>query len=142
MIEVYDEIFNAFKNYVEENSKYNPRIVKYNTNTSTYFPIITCILNDNKDTNYCTIDKIEYYEEFYFTIDIYTKDKKNGNNVVIASQIINDELSRLTMEFFGGKLNMKKTQNKPTPNLDTSILRKTIQYQCLIGNVRENIIRR
>ena len=142
MIEVYDEIFNAFKNYVEENSKYNPRIVKYNTNTSTYFPIITCILSDNKDTNYCTIDKIEYYEEFYFTIDIYTKDKKNGNNVVIASQIINDELSRLTMEFFGGKLNMKKTQNKPTPNLDTSILRKTIQYQCLIGNVRENIIRR
>ncbi len=142
MIEVYDEIFNAFKNYVEENSEYNPRIVKYNTNTSTYFPIITCILNDNKDTNYCTIDKIEYYEEFYFTIDIYTKDKKNGNNVVIASQIINDELSRLTMEFFGGKLNMKKTQNKPTPNLDTSILRKTIQYQCLIGNVRENIIRR
>ena len=142
MIEVYDEIFNAFKNYVEENSEYNPRIVKYNTNTSTYFPIITCILSDNKDTNYCTIDKIEYYEEFYFTIDIYTKDKKNGNNVVIASQIINDELSRLTMEFFGGKLNMKKTQNKPTPNLDTSILRKTIQYQCLIGNVRENIIRR
>lgn len=142
MIDVYDEIFNAFKNYVEENSEYNPRIVKYNTNTSTYFPIITCILNDNKDTNYCTIDKIEYYEEFYFTIDIYTKDKKNGNNVVIASQIINDELSRLTMEFFGGKLNMKKTQNKPTPNLDTSILRKTIQYQCLIGNVRENIIRR
>lgn len=142
MIDVYDEIFNAFKNYVEENSEYNPRIVKYNTNTSTYFPIITCILSDNKDTNYCTIDKIEYYEEFYFTIDIYTKDKKNGNNVVIASQIINDELSRLTMEFFGGKLNMKKTQNKPTPNLDTSILRKTIQYQCLIGNVRENIIRR
>lgn len=142
MIEVYDEIFNAFKNYVEENSEYNPRIVKYNTNTSTYFPIITCILSDNKDTNDCTIDKIEYYEEFYFTIDIYTKDKKNGNNVVIASQIINDELSRLTMEFFGGKLNMKKTQNKPTPNLDTSILRKTIQYQCLIGNVRKNIIRR
>jgi hypothetical protein len=26
--------------------------------------------------------------------------------------------------------------------LDASILRKTIQYQCLIGNVRGNIIRR
>ena len=37
---------------------------------------------------------------------------------------------------------MKKTLDKPTPNFDTSILRKTKQYQCLIGNVRGNIVRR
>ena len=78
----------------------------------------------------------------HFKIDIYTKNKTQGANIVTASQVINEELSRLTMEFFGGKLNMKKTLNKPTPNLDTEILRKTIQYQCLIGNARGNIIRR
>lgn len=142
MIDKYDEIFNAYKEYIETNSKYNARVVKYNTNTSTYFPVITCKLSDNKDTDFCTTDKIEYYEAYYFTIDIYTKDKKNGNNILVASQIINDELSKLTMIFFGEKLNMKKTLNRPTPNLDSSILRKTIQYQCLIGNVRGNIIRR
>lgn len=142
MIDKYDEIFSAFKEYIETNSKYNARVVKYNTNTSTYFPIITCMLSDNKDTDYCTNDKIEYYEAYFFTIDIFTKDKKNGNNIVVASQIISDELSMLTMKFFGEKLNMKKTLNRPTPNLDSSILRKTIQYQCLIGNVRGNIIRR
>ena len=72
MIDKYDEIFDAFKEYIETNSKYNAKVVKYNTNTSTYFPIITCVLVDNKDTDFCTNDKIEFYEAHYFTIDIYT----------------------------------------------------------------------
>lgn len=142
MTDKYDLIFNEFKKFVEQNSQYGARVVKYNTNTSSYFPLVACTLSDNQDTDECTIDKIEYYEAFYFTIDIYTKDKTNGQNVVTASQVISDELSKLTMKFFGEKLNMKKTLNRPTPNLDTSILRKTIQYQCLIGNARGNIIRR
>lgn len=142
MIEKYEKIFKEYKSFIEENSQYNARVVKYNTNTSTYFPLITCILSDNRDTDNCTIDKIEYYESFYFTIDIYTKDQIIDGDITIASQIINDELSKLTIKFFGEKLNMKRTLNRPTPNLDTSVLRKTIQYQCLIGNVRANIIRR
>lgn len=142
MIEKYEKIFKEYKNFIEENSQYNARVVKYNTNTSTYFPIITCVLSDNRDTDDCTIDKIEYYESFYFTIDIYTKDQIIDGDITIASQIISDELSKLTINFFGEKLNMKRTLNRPTPNLDTSVLRKTIQYQCLIGNVRANIIRR
>lgn len=142
MTEKYDLIFQEFKEFIEKNSQYGARVVKYNTNTSSYFPLITCVLSDNQDTDECTLDKIEYYEAFYFTIDIYTKDKTSGPNTVIASQIISDELSKLTMKFFGEKLNMKKTLNRPTPNLDTSILRKTIQYQCWIGNARGNIIRR
>jgi hypothetical protein len=142
MTENYDLIFQEFKEFIEKNSQYGARVVKYNTNTSSYFPLITCVLSDNQDTDECTLDKVEYYEAFYFTIDIYTKDKTSGPNTVIASQIISDELSKLTMKFFGEKLNMKKTLNRPTPNLDTSILRKTIQYQCWIGNARGNIIRR
>lgn len=142
MIEIYDSIFEEYKKFIQENSKYDAKVVKYNTNTSTKFPLITCVLSDNQDTEECTLDKIEYYEAFYFTIDIYTQDKTSGPNIVTASQIINDELSKLTIKFFGEKLNMKKTLNRPTPNLDTSILRKTIQYQCLIGNIRGKIIRR
>lgn len=141
MIDKYEEIFDRYKKFIEENSQYNARVVKYNTNTSAYFPIITCILSDNKDTDYCTIDKIEKYESCYFTINIYTKDK-NTNEGVIASDLVNKELCKLTTYFFGEIMNMKKTLSRPTPNLDTSILRRTIQYQCLIGNVRGNIIRR
>jgi hypothetical protein len=140
MIDKYEEIFDRYKKFIEENSKYNTRVVKHNTNTSTYFPIVCCVLSNNIDTDHATNDKIEYYEGFYFTIDIFTKDKTIDGQKV-ASQVISDELTKLTIHFFG-ELNMKRTLNRPTPNLDTSILRRTLQYQCLIGNVRGNIIRR
>lgn len=152
MIDKYEEIVERFKVFIESNSKYNARVVKYNTNTSTYFPIVTCVLDDNRDTDYCTNDKIEFYEAHYFIINIYTKDKnvtvtkeQNGEEIEsiekVASQVINNELTKLTIQFFN-QLNMKRTLCKYTPNLDTSVLRRTINYQCLIGNARGNIIRR
>lgn len=141
MIDKYEEIFDRFKTFIENDSKYNARVVKYNTNTSTYFPLIVCTLSDNQDTDFCTNDKIEYYESFYFTIDIYTKNINQANKIVAAQEITN-YLSKMTMMFFGEKMNMKKTLNRPTPNIDKEIYRQTIQYQCLIGNVRGNIIRR
>lgn len=140
--EKYNKIFNEFKEFIKNNATYKTKVAKYNTNSKPPFPLITVTLSDNKDTDYCTTDKIEKYESLYLTIDIYTKDKNLDDGTIIASDEINEELSMLTMIFFGEKLNMKKTLNKPTPNLDTSILRKTIQYQCLIGNARGNIIRR
>ena len=140
MIDKYEEIYARFKEYIESNSQYNAKVVKYNTHTSTYFPIVRFVLDDNKDTDNCTNDKIEFYEAHYYIINIYTKDK-NINSVTIASQKINDELTKLTIQFFN-QLNMKRTLCKYIPNIDTSILRRTINYQCLIGNARGNIIRR
>lgn len=152
MIDKYEEIYARFKNYIESNSKYNAKVVKYNTNTSTHFPIVTCVLDDNKDTDNCTNDKIEFYEAHYYVINIYTKDKNQTTTIIenqqekqitekIASQVINDELTKLTIQFFT-QLNMKRTLCKYTPNIDINVLRRTINYQCLIGNVRGNIIRR
>lgn len=140
MIDKYEEIYARFKQYIESNSQYNAKVVKYNTNTSTRFPLVTFVLDDNKDTDNCTNDKIEFYEAHYYIINIYTKDK-NRNGEVIASQVINDELTKMTIQFFN-QLNLKRTLCKYTPNLDTSILRRTLNYQCLIGNARGNIIRR
>ena len=140
MIDKYEEIYARFKQYIESNSQYNAKVVKYNTNTSTRFPIVSCVLDDNKDTDNCTNDKIEFYEAHYYIINIYTKDQ-NQSGEKIASQVINNELTKLTIQFFD-KLNMKRTLCKYTPNIDTSVLRRTLNYQCLIGNVRGNIIRR
>lgn len=141
MIEKYNEIFVAYKKFMEDNSKYNPRIVKYNTNTSTYFPVVTFVLSNSINTNNCTLDKIENYDQHYYTINIFTKDKINEENETVASQIVNEELTSLTIQFFE-KINMKRTLCNITPNLDYSILRRTLQFQCLVGSVRGNIIRR
>ena len=140
MIEKYNILFDEFKNFINENSKFNPRVVKNNTNTSAYFPIVTCKLSNCTNTNLDTIDRIENYEQYYLTIDIYAKDVVI-NKTKTSSQVVVDELTNLTIKFFDKK-NMYRTACLPTFNIDTSINRQTIQYQALIGSARFNIIRR
>ena len=146
IIETYNEIILEYKEYMENSSQYytidagKPLVVKSHTSTAPYFPLIAVQLSNATNTNYCTIDKIENFNEIYLTVDIFTKDKTiNGEKV--ASQVINDELTNLTMKFFESK-NIKMTLCRNTPNLDTSVLRRTLQYQCLVGTARGNIIRR
>lgn len=140
MINKYNEIFQEYKQYITENSQYSPRVVKTYTSTSTYFPIISCQLSNFTDTDYCTIDMVEKYEEMYLTIDIYAQDK-NIDGIKFASQLINDELTELTIQFFNSK-KLKRTLCRLTPNLDKDITRRTIQYQGLVSAYRNNIIRR
>lgn len=144
MINKYNEIYSQYKEFMINNSKFNPAIVKDYTNTSTYFPIISCQLSNFVDTDYCTIDMIENHEEIYLTIDIYTKNKTIGDvsvNETFASQQVNDELTELTIQFFNS-IKMKRTLCRITPNADTNITRRTIQYQGLVSSTRGNIIRR
>lgn len=139
MVDKYDEIFEAYKNFIKSRSQYDVEVVKYNTNTSTYFPLISFELSNRVDTDVRTYKDIDNYEKYYFTINQYTKTKKIGTKM-IAPQVIDKELEQLTIEFLH-KLNMKITADKPTMNLDTSIFRRTIQAQGEI-NGRYNIIRR
>ena len=140
MIEIYNELFKEYQEYIENNNRYNTRVVKTYTSTSTKFPIISCQLSNFIDTDYCTIDMVEKHDEMYLTIDIYTENK-NIDNTTIASQQINDELTDLTIKFFESK-RMRKTLCRLTPNADKNITRRTIQYQGLVSRYRKNIIRR
>ena len=140
MIDKYEEIFQLEKEYVESNSQYNVRVVKSNTNTSSYFPIVVCQLSNITDTDFCSIDKIENHQELYIRNDVYTKDKTVGSDK-IASQLINDELTKLIINFFS-KLNMRMTMCNSTPNLDKDIMRRTIQHQGLVSLSNKNITRR
>lgn len=156
MEEKSEIIFNLYKKYIEENSMYKPRVVKYFNNQATYFPIITFTLSDNKDTTHNSLLNIDYFESFYFTINIFCKEEivdttkttinEDGEEIeeieskVVPASIIDKELERLTNEFFR-IYNIRKTSNKPIPNIQANILRRTIQFQCEMG-VRSNIIRR
>lgn len=140
MIDKYDEIYKLEKEFIESNSKYNVRVVKNNTNTSSYFPIVVCQLSNVVDTDFCSIDKIENHKEMYLTNNVYTKDK-TVNGEKISSQLINDEITKLIIQFFE-KINMRMTLCRLTPNLDTNITRRTLQHQGLVSTTREKIIRR
>lgn len=140
MINEFNELVKELQTFVTAHSLYQPKVTKNYTSTSTYFPIISCLLNNMADTDYCTIDMIEKYYEMYISIDIYTKNKViNGDE--IASQVINDELTELVMKFFSSK-KFKMALCRLTPNADKDITRRTMQYQGLFGTARRNIIRR
>lgn len=140
MIQRYNEIFKQYQKYIQDNYRYETRVVKTYTSTSTKFPIISCQLSNFIDTDYCTIDMIEKYNGMYLTTDIYTQDK-NIDNVTISAQQINDELTELTIKFFES-IGMKITLCRLTPNAEKSITRRTIQSQGLVSQYRKTIIRR
>lgn len=142
MKETIDKCIDEYKDYIESNSIYGTRVVKNITYKSTYFPLITCEISNNTSTNEETIEGIEKYEAFYLTINIYAKNQTQGANIKVAAQVIIDELVELTDNFFNKIKRMRKTENRPFPDIDKDILRQVMAYQCLVGNIRGNIIRR
>jgi hypothetical protein len=133
----FNKIYTQYKAYLEENSEYGVEVKKHTTNKSTKFPLITFEYRDTENTNDATVDGIEYYDREYFNISIYAQDKNN-----VSAEIIIDELRDLTQKFMGRYLGMERTTCKRTFNLDTSVLRVIMKYQCQVGNVYGNIIRR
>ena len=133
----FSNLYLEYKYYIESNSKYNPKVVKDFNYDSTDFPIVDFSYDDSINTNDSTVDKIEYYDSEYFIVTLYVKD--DGE---ISRNIITEELVELTQKFLGRYKGMFRTSCKPIPNLATSVLRTLIKYQCQVGNIYGNIIRR
>ena len=133
----FNSLYLEYKQFIEENSIYSPRVVKNFTYKSTYFPIVDFKHEDSLDSYNRTLDGIEYYDDEYFQITIYAQDKGNASRNVII-----DELKSLTHVFMGIHKNMKRTACKEIPNLDTDVGRLLMKYQCRWGNVYGNIWRR
>lgn len=136
--EFYDAIFKKYKEYLEKESIYNVKVFKSRNKSSTYFPLTTFEFPNNEDSQR-TQKNIDRYENCYFTINHYARDTIIDEQN-IAGQVIIDELIKLTENFFL-QLNFKKTISRPTENLDTDIIKHTMQYECAINN-RGNILRR
>jgi len=133
----FNKLFLEYKTYIESNSQYSPKVVKDNNYGKSQFPIIDFSYNDSVNTDNATIGGIEYYDREYFIITIYTID--NGE---ISRNVIADELKQLTQKFMGRYKGMTRTNCKPIPNMDTQVLRTLMKYECYVGNVYGNIIRR
>lgn len=133
----FNSLFLEYKSFIEEHSKYKPKVVKDFIYKSTYFPIVDFKHDDSVENYNRTLDQIEYYDDEYFKITIYAQDEGN-----LSRNVIIDELKRLTHIFMGMKKNMKRTSCKNIPNLDTDVSRLLMKYQCRWDNVYGNIWRR
>ena len=133
----FTNLYLEYKNYIESNSKYSPKVVKDYNYDNQYFPIVDFSYDDSVNTNNTTVDGIEYYDREYFIITLYVKDSGT-----ISRNIITEELKELTQKFLGRYKGMERTSCKEIPNMDTKVLRTLMKYECYSNNVRGNIIRR
>lgn len=133
----FNKLYKEYKLYIESNSQYNTKVVKHYNYDKSQFPIIDFSYDDSVNTYNATVEGIEYYDREYFIITIYAIDKGS-----VSKQVIVDELVALTHKFIGRYKGMTRTACKPIPNADTNVLRVVMKYNCLKGNIYNNIIRR
>lgn len=122
MPDVYDEIFQFARKYIEDNSIYLPHIYK-DTPEDKEFPLI--IIRQIRDDLYSeNLDKTD--QRFYlgFEIEIYTMNKGK-----IAKQVITEELIKLINDVFDEHYGMNRVSNHKAPNVDTDVYRWNMMFE-------------
>ena len=93
-------LFNKFKKYLLDNSKFNPQVFTKAPKTLADFPTVIFKETTNvEDTRYKTLDRSQYVNQITDTIEIYTKDVVI-DGVRYASKTVMSELKYLVFDFF------------------------------------------
>lgn len=134
MEDFYNMLFKEFKKYLVENSIYSPQVYKTSPQKPPKFPVVEFKKVDDKvDNNNCTIDNLDFYYIVPFMITIYTQNIGNLDKSIVA-----DELSKLTNKYFID-LGLLKSGQTDVQNIDVTVLRRIITYECKVGNRNYNI---
>lgn len=120
-----NQLYEEIKKYVEQNSEFNPRVVQKSLKQSDKFPLIT-ILEDDNINSLISTDFKDKTDEITITINIYAEDKVFGNKTISNVNIVKELL--ILVDRVCNKYKMRRTQCKPTPNLDENIYRITTKY--------------
>ena len=136
-LDIYSKLFKQYKEYINENSTFAPKILKKTPQSLTYFPTILMKETINT-TNTGTLNRQEFVDNLAYTIEIYTKDCTVGNTRY-ASDVVMRDLQYLTFEFFN---NMKFNRDMCTnaEYIDRSVDRKIIIFSSKINSWNKNII--
>ena len=132
-LEVYNKIFNILKQFLADESQYNPIVTKQELRQSDKFPLVVITEEDNAYLTGTTRFE-ETKSRVEYEINVYATDMKVGNQIV-AKQEIARELVGLIDNVMSYNLRMIRRSCRPTPNLDKNIYRITIRYR---GNINDN----
>lgn len=122
---MYNEIFKYARQYIKENSKYSPTILK-DTPPDKKFPLII-IKEINPLLQDETLKKGEQKFKIVYEIEIFTMN--NGN---IAKQTITKELKELLINVFFEYYGMNIKANKQIPNIDSNLDRWYLKFEAII----------
>ena len=120
-----NHIYINLKEYVENNSIYNPKVTKKQPQESKVFPIVPVKLLpiENKYNN------LSYGEETYsfgIEINIYSQDKYT-NNLKISKKTVCDEVTNKVIEYFKNNYKVSIKVEYDMPNIDSDIHRNYVR---------------
>lgn len=124
---VYDEVRIGLKDFLLENSKYNPKVMS--SPKGSVFPKVVFIKVDDRTVGRTTF-LLDSISNVAFEVDIYAKEN------VVSEVTIANELESLIKEYMGNICGFKRTLDKPTPNIDTSVYRITMRYEANVNETR------
>lgn len=136
-LDIYNKLYKEYKKYINENSKFAPKIFKKTPQSLSYFPTILMKETVNA-TNTNTLNGQEFTDNLAYTVEIYTKDNVTGDTRY-ASEVVMRDLQYLTFEFFK---NMKFNRDICTnaEYIDQNVDRKIMVFSSKINNWNGRII--
>lgn len=133
---IYDEVRNGLKQYLSQNSEYAP-LVKTKASGDT-FPYV--VFEKSSDIEHASDNQRNtVISSLEFEINIYAKEKTIKNKKV-SDRTIAVEIEECIKSYMGGVLGYKRTYDKPTPNIDTTVYRITMRYQVKLNERRKYFI--
>lgn len=122
MPDIYDEIFNYAKEYIETNSSYKPIVLEDTPQQEGIFPLIIVKHYDDNlvDEN---LDKTDQRFKINYEIEIYSIDTEE-----IPKQEIRKELIKLVNDVFDEHYGFTRKGNDNIPNIDLNVDRQQMKY--------------
>lgn len=116
---IYTQIFDELKTYLQTNSLYNPYVFKREPNDKK-FPIV--IMKELYDNSIYTT--LKYTDEIYyldFEINIFAMQKDGISNMTIASEITNK-----IEQFFKDNYRVRVRARRDVENIDPTVFRNIV----------------
>lgn len=136
MILIEDYVYVAVRDYLKENSQYNPIVDKKYPREPAKLNKQPRVIVMELENNYRsrTVDGIESCSNLMYAVDIYCVD-----GIDSTKEQISKELEKMVDYVMSRKLNMTRISCQKLPNLDTDILRIGMRYNCVINDYRGRI---
>lgn len=122
MPDIYDEIFNYAKEYIETNSSYKPIVLEDTPQQEGIFPLVIVKHYDDNlvDEN---LDKTDQRFKINYEIEIYSIDTEE-----MPKQEIRKELIKLVNDVFDEYYGFTRKGNDNIPNIDLNVDRQQMKY--------------
>lgn len=135
---IENTIFQEYKEYLKEHSKFNPLVVPNSNKTLTKFPTVLFKEQNNvSNVSHTTINREQIVNNITDVIEIYTQNQII-DGVEYASKVVMNELKYLTFDFFD-YVGATRTDCSPAEYINKEVDRLVIIYTYSVNNWNRKI---